>query len=80
MLGHTCCKIDPSTFQNDMTTFKTRDDVLTLIVHLGYLTFDKKISEVYIPNQEVAQEFLRAVQVGGWDGVVKVLERSKRLH
>lgn len=63
-----------------MTTFKTRDDVLTLIVHLGYLTFDKKISEVYIPNQEVAQEFLRAVQVGGWDGVVKVLERSKRLH
>ncbi|WP_286151961.1 AAA family ATPase [Sporofaciens musculi] len=79
MLGHTRCKIDPSTFQNDMTTFKTRDDVLTLLVHLGYLTFDEKKSEVFIPNQEIAQEFMRAVKVGGWDGVIKALERSERL-
>ena len=55
MLGNGRCKIDPSTFQNDMTTFKTRDDVLTLLVHLGYLTFDKGNSEVFIPNQEVMQ-------------------------
>lgn len=42
MLGNGHCKIDPSTFQNDMTTFKAKDDVLTLLVHLGYLTYDKK--------------------------------------
>ncbi|MEY8485188.1 hypothetical protein AALD74_25845 [Lachnospiraceae bacterium 48-21] len=35
-------KVNTRKFQNDMTTFKTKDDVLTLLVHLGYLTYDKK--------------------------------------
>ncbi len=79
MLGGGRCKIDPTTFQNDMTTFKTRDDVLTLLVHLGYLTYDEKDSVVFIPNQEISQEFMRAVKVGGWDGVMDALKRSKEL-
>ena len=49
-------KIDPSTSQNDMTTFKTKDDILTLLVHLGYLAFDETEKEVFIPNQEITQE------------------------
>ena len=65
MLGNGHCKIDPSTFQNDMTTFKAKDDILTLLVHLGYLTYDKKSSEVFIPNKEIAMEFMRAVKMGG---------------
>lgn len=79
MLGNGRCRIDPTTFQNDMTTFKTRDDVLTLLVHLGYLTYDEKNSEVFIPNQEIVQEFVRAVKVGGWDGVIQALNRSEEL-
>ncbi len=79
MLGNGRCKIEPSTFQNDMTTLKTRDDVLTLLVHLGYLTFEEETSEVSIPNLEVAQEFMRAVRVGGWDGVIRALDCSERL-
>lgn len=43
-------KINPEKFQNDMTTFKSADDVLTLLVHLGYLTFDFHTKEVLIPN------------------------------
>jgi len=66
MLGNALCRVDPSTCQNDMTTFKTKDDVLTLLVHLGYLAFDEDTGEVFIPNQEISQEFLRAVKVGGW--------------
>lgn len=79
MISHVRCKIDPSTCQNDMTTFKTKDDVLTLLIHLGYLSFDERNSEAFIPNQEIAQEFLRAVKTGGWDGVVQALQRSDRL-
>ncbi|MCI8727138.1 MAG: AAA family ATPase [Hungatella sp.] len=79
MLGNGRCKIDPSTFQNDMTTFKTKDDILTLLVHLGYLTFDKENSEVFIPNQEVSLEFLRAVKTGGWDGLAQALSRSENI-
>lgn len=66
MLGGGQCRIDPTIFQNDMTTFYTKDDVLTLLVHLGYLTYDERNSTVFIPNQEIEQEFLRAVKVGGW--------------
>lgn len=79
MLGNGGCVIDPSTCQNDMTTFRTKDDVLTLLVHLGYLTYKKETSEVFIPNQEIEQEFLRAVRVGGWDGVIQSLNRSEEL-
>ena len=39
MLGNGRCRINTRKFQNDMTTFATKDDVLTLLVHLGYLTF-----------------------------------------
>ena len=45
LLNHVQCKIDPSTSQNDMTTFKTKDDVLTLLVHLGYLAYDEDKEE-----------------------------------
>lgn len=79
MLGNGRCSIDPSTFQNDMTTFQTKDDILTLLVHLGYLTYDAANRSVFIPNQEIMQEFVRAVKIGGWDGVMESLNRSEEL-
>lgn len=78
-LGNAHCKIDPSTSRNDMVTFKTKDDILTLLVHLGYLAFDETKEEVFIPNLEISQEFMRAVKVGGWDGLMDAIESSERL-
>ncbi|MCI9361840.1 MAG: hypothetical protein HFG65_12985 [Hungatella sp.] len=77
MLSNVRCEIDPSTSQNDMTTFKSKDDVLTLLLHLGYLSFDERTSEVFIPNQEIAREFMRSVKAG--DGLVQALKRSEGL-
>lgn len=68
MLGNGRCRINTRKFQNDMTTFKTKDDVLTLLLHLGYLTYDHETREVFIPNREIEQEFLNAVDEPGWDG------------
>lgn len=79
MISNGRCQIDTSTAQNDMTTFRTKDDVLTLLIHLGYLTYDRKKKEVFIPNQEIAQEFMRAVKTGGWDGVMQALAESEEL-
>ena len=56
MLGGGKCRINTRTFQNDMSNIKSKDDVLTLLVHLGYLAYDSVRKEVYIPNQEVADE------------------------
>ena len=59
-------KVDTSTYQNDMTTFTGRDDVLSLLIHLGYLGFDDEKSEVYIPNREILDEFKAATKDGEW--------------
>lgn len=69
-------KINPEKFQNDMTTFKSADDVLTLLVHLGYLTFDFHTKEVWIPNSEVRQEFINSIEDGGWEHVMKAIRQS----
>lgn len=79
MLGGGRCKINPRRFQNDMTTFKTRDDVLTLLVHLGYLTYDKETEEVFIPNLEIEQEFLDAADGSEWNGLIQALSYSEKL-
>lgn len=79
MLSGGRCRINIRHFQNDMTTFKTKDDVITLLVHLGYLTYDKKDSTAFIPNREILQEFLNAVDGTGWDGLAQALNRSEEL-
>ena len=79
MLGGVRCKINTRTFQNDMSNLKSRDDVLTLLVHLGYLAYDSTQKEVYIPNQEVADEFRNAVEYSGWEGVSAALQASESL-
>ena len=43
-------KVDISGYQNDMTTFHNRDDVLALLIHLGYLGYDSDLKEVFIPK------------------------------
>ena len=74
MLGGVRCKINTRTFQNDILNINSRDDVLTLLVHLGYLAYDSAQKEVYIPNQEVADEFKNAVEYSGWEGVSAALQ------
>ena len=54
MLAGEAIKINTGTFSNDMTTFASKDDVLTLLVHLGYLTYNSIDESVTIPNKEVS--------------------------
>ena len=79
MLGGGHCHVDTGTFQNDMTTFESRDDVLTLLVHLGYLTYDADTEEVMIPNEEVRAEFARAIKQSGWNDVINAIKSSEQL-
>ncbi|MGN0482622.1 MAG: AAA family ATPase [Lachnospiraceae bacterium] len=79
MLGGASVKIDSGTFQNDMTTIKSKDDVLTLLVHLGYLSYDAKEKSVRIPNEEVQEEFIRAVSNGKHTELAKLIRGSEEL-
>ena len=79
MLGGESVRVNTGTFMNDMTTFATRDDVLTLLVHLGYLTYDSDAEKVSIPNREVAQEYVNAVSTMDWHEVARSIEASRKL-
>lgn len=61
MLAGEAVKVKVSTFQNDMTTFSSKDDVLTLLIHLGYLIYNSTTQKVMLPNQEIADAFGDAV-------------------
>ena len=75
--------VNTEKFQNDMTTFGSSDDVLTLLVHMGYLTYsDGEIPGkgwVWIPNSEVTQEFVNCIEDGGWEPVARSIEESEAL-
>lgn len=79
MLGGARVSIDTGTFQNDMTTITCRDDVLTLLVHLGYLAYDADSRSVRIPNEEIREEFVRAVRRGKHAETAKLIRNSDRL-
>ena len=71
--------VNPDKFQNDMTTLESADDVLTLLVHLGYLTYDFYNQKVTIPNQEVQKEFINCIEDGGWEPVMDAIRSSDEL-
>ena len=79
MLGGGRVRINTGSFRNDMKNFEIKDDVLTLLVHLGYLGYDSEKEEVFIPNKEIIREFENAMRVGGWQEVMRVLKASDKL-
>lgn len=79
MLGGGRVSVNTRSFQNDMHTFKTKDDVLTLLIHLGYLAYDSLQKEAFIPNKEIMGEFETAMSVSGWEEVMRVLKASEKL-
>ena len=66
-------------FQNDMHVVNNRNDVLTVLIHLGYLAYDKDAYECYIPNKEVADEMNNAIKATAWNVLAKTIQNSKNL-
>ena len=79
MIGGGHCSIDVRSFQNDMVSFADKNDVLALLIHLGYLAFDNEEEAVYIPNEEIRDEFILAVRHTSWQEVAQALQNSDRL-
>lgn len=79
MLGGGHARVNIFSFQNDMYSLKTKDDALTLLIHLGYLGYDSRREEAFIPNKEIAREFENAMSVGGWPEIMRILKSSEKL-
>jgi len=79
MLAGGRCQVDPTGFQNDMSVIRSKDDVLTVLIHLGYLSYNWREGECYIPNREVAGEMVNAVKYNNWSHVAGAIEKSRQL-
>lgn len=66
-------------FSNDMHRVGCKDDVLTLLCHLGYLSYNREAKTAVIPNYEVRQEFEMAVADTDWTAVTEALGQSEHL-
>ena len=71
--------VDLSTYQNDMTTFHSKDDILALLIHLGYLGYESSTGEVFIPNKEILDVFRSSTKSSEWKGTFKAFETSQEL-
>lgn len=45
-----------------MVTFRNKHDVLTALIHLGYLAYDQNEGTAFIPNEDVRIEFAEALE------------------
>ena len=72
-------RVDVLRFTNDIHSVNSRDAVLALLIHLGYLSYDRENRACRIPNQEVRQEFERTIQDTGWEVIANAINRSEQL-
>lgn len=79
MLSGETVEINPRTFQNDMKSMKNSDDVLTLLIHLGYLAYNNADGYAYIPNEEVRREFITATMNSSREELSRVIKNSDAL-
>ncbi len=79
MLAGGRAKVNTTKFNNDLSDIRNRDDVLTVLIHLGYLAFDWQKRECYVPNYEVSEELANAVEETGWTSIASALQQSERL-
>lgn len=72
-------EVNVNGFANDVESFKTKDDVLTLMVHLGYLAYNSYDRTVMIPNKEVKTEFEDLIKNADNTKLCELVQKSRKL-
>lgn len=67
MLSGAYVNVNVKSFQNDTVSFANKDDVLTYMIHLGYLGYDQNKKMAFVPNEEIRQELTAAVESTKWN-------------
>ena len=65
--------VDTTEFTNDMSIVRSKNDVLTVLIHLGYLAYDEDTYECCVPNKEVGNELNNAIKATSWEALAKTI-------
>ena len=79
MISGANVEVDVRSFQNDMISFSDKDDILTLLIHLGYLAYNPLRQIAWIPNEEIRQEFITATKKKKWNEFLNFQKKSTEL-
>ena len=79
MLSGSSVKVNTRLFQNDTISFGNKDDVLTYLIHLGYLGYDQLTQSAFVPNEEIRQELSDAVESTKWNELLAFQRKSSAL-
>ncbi len=72
-------EVNVDSFENDIESFRCKDDVITLLIHLGYLTYNNTEKRVRIPNKEVQNEFKNLLRNADKTKLCQLVQASERL-
>ena len=76
MLSGDHVPVDVTSFQNDTTNFANKDDVITYLIHLGYV---QTFKTAFVPNEEIRQELIRAIRRKKWNELIVFQQESEKL-
>ena len=79
MLSGVAVKVNTATFKNDTVNIQSKDDVLTYMIHLGYLGYDQAKKMTFVPNEEIRQELTTAVESKTWNEMLLFQQESEKL-
>lgn len=79
MLSGSSVKVNTAAFKNDTVNIESKDDVLTYMIHLGYLGYDQTKKTAFVPNEEIRQELITAVESKNWNEMLIFQQESERL-
>jgi len=71
--------VNPKTFKNDTISISSKDNVLTYLIHLGYLGYNEMNKTAFIPNEEIREEMTYAVNDCEWEEMTDFLKKSKEI-
>lgn len=72
-------RVNPRKFKNDTTSFNSKDDVLTLLIHFGYFNFDPESETIRIPNEEIRIEFADTLRDMKYPDTIRRVQESDKL-
>ena len=79
MLSGSAVKVNTATFTNDIVNIRSKDEVLTYMIHLGYLGYDQSRKNAFVPNEEIRQELMLAVESRAWNEMQLFEQESESL-
>ena len=79
MLSGTAVRVNTTTFKNDIVSFMNKNDVLTYLIHLGYLGYNQINQTAFIPNEEIRQELTTATESMKWNELISFQQESEKL-